>query len=147
MLKKVLIAALLVVVGIAAAGVYKFNILDDDLYLAPTQDNLTGSWLEVGPIPGQDLHAGFELRDDGSAASINAATLRYRNWSLAGDRLTLQEISIGNGATSEAPVAYRVLSLTLDGNQLALISDDGAVSKYRRENPEQRAANTRYEAE
>lgn len=42
---------------------------------------------------------GFELCADGTASSINMATLSYESWERSGDTLLLRGQSIGNGQT------------------------------------------------
>ena len=55
---------------------------------------LLGPWL----LDGQDW--GFTLYSDGTASSINAATLIYHNWRIKSDRLCLTIRSIGNHTES-----------------------------------------------
>jgi hypothetical protein len=64
-----------------------------------TDMSLAGNW--VAPISGQEAFKdGFTLNADGSAASINSATLKYTKWSTQGNSLLLQGESIGNGQTA-----------------------------------------------
>lgn len=64
-----------------------------------TDTSLAGAW--VAPIIGQEaFKEGFSLNADGSASSINAATLKYTGWSTKGTSLILQGESVGNGQTS-----------------------------------------------
>lgn len=59
---------------------------------------LEGSWVE--PVPGMEEQTqGFTLNEDGTAVSINMATLQYQEWSAGGDTLVLTGKSIGNGQT------------------------------------------------
>jgi hypothetical protein len=110
---------ILVVPGIAAAlllaaGVVKFNLFDDDIFLAGaevTAGHLVGAW--VRPVDGQPgQEEGFELRQNGEAASVNMATLRYSRWSLPGPgRLRLRSTSVGNKVTSSGYEDYSIISL------------------------------------
>lgn len=59
---------------------------------------ITGEWVE--PIPGmEDQVQGICLNADGTASSINMATLQYETWKREGDDLILSGKSIGNGQT------------------------------------------------
>lgn len=60
---------------------------------------LVGTWLQ--PIPGQDGTQGIKLDADGTAQSINMATLQYTAWSMADGNLVLNGKSIGNGTESD----------------------------------------------
>ena len=129
---------------IAVVGMIKFNILQDDLHLEPTQKALVGSWVEEGvTVNGVDVQQGFELFPDGMAASINMATLRYKKWRLNGDRLVLTTQSIGNGNSSIDEEIYRVESLRLDLSSMNLVQGDRIIS-YRKESEEECGCNTRY---
>lgn len=63
----------------------------------PSADKLVGVWLE--PIPGMDGFQGMALSADGTARSVNMATLEYDRWQLLGRQLVLAGKSIGNGQT------------------------------------------------
>ena len=57
--------------------------------------SIEGSWVETVPgMPG--MQQGFVLDGDGSASSINMATLKYEAWKKVGNRLLLSGTSIGN---------------------------------------------------
>ncbi len=48
--------------------------------------SIEGSWVE--PVPGMPgMQQGFVLDGDGSASSINMATLKYEAWKKVGNRL------------------------------------------------------------
>jgi hypothetical protein len=58
--------------------------------------SVEGSW--TSPIDGMDIfQAGFTLNADGSAKSINMATLLYRSWKKKGSQLYVTGESLGNG--------------------------------------------------
>ena len=41
--------------------------------------NLAGEWIQ--PVPGMpQMTQGFTLKEDGSASSVNMATLKYESW-------------------------------------------------------------------
>ena len=53
-----------------------------------------GTWTE--PIPGQEGRQGIELKSDGTAKSVNMATLDYKTWKVEDEKLILTGTSIGN---------------------------------------------------
>ena len=63
-------------------------------------DLLVGRW--VKPVEGLDMAEkermmeGFELHKDGTAESVNMATLCYEKWEKVGENLVLSGKSIGN---------------------------------------------------
>ncbi|MGN1215608.1 MAG: lipocalin family protein [Candidatus Cryptobacteroides sp.] len=57
-------------------------------------EQLEGIWTQ--PVPGMTIVQGFELGKDGSARSVNMATLLYDSWKLEGRNLILNGTSIGN---------------------------------------------------
>lgn len=132
------VTALIVIAG---AGMYKFNVLQDDVFLQPTRDAVFGSWVFED---GAGVDSGFELLEDGTALSINTATLRYRNWKFEDNTLELEEISIGNGSTSVEAVKYSVQSLSFDKSTMELVDPTGEIVAYTRESPADRAKNERY---
>lgn len=108
---------------VLVAGIVKFNIIQDDIYIAQPDgtviqanklEKLTGAWVE--PIPGmEDQQQGFLLQNDGIAASVNMATLRYTAWRyLEPDTIELDVISIGNGSFSKDVETLTIISLTDD---------------------------------
>lgn len=87
-----------------------------------TPDPVAGTWVE--PIPGMPGKVqGFSLEADGSASSVNMATLTTERWTREGDRLILEGKSIGNGQTIEYRDEWTVLEI---GNVLKLRRADGA---------------------
>lgn len=72
---------------------------------------LVGGWEE--PIPGQKgRFQGYRLEKDGTASSINMATLEVKRWSVKGDILTLYGDSIGNGITIPFAMEYLIEEVT-----------------------------------
>lgn len=67
---------------------------------------IAGSWVQ--PVPGNsDMVQGFILYPDGSARSINMATLVYKAWRTKGDAITFHVESIGNHTRFETEERYR----------------------------------------
>lgn len=62
-----------------------------------TTPQFIGSWVQ--PIPGMDGEQGFVLNADGTASSINMATLLYKSWKYENGMLLLLGESLGNGMT------------------------------------------------
>lgn len=74
---------------------------------------LEGSWVE--PVPGMEEQTqGFTLNEDGTAVSINMATLQYQEWSASGDTLVLTGKSIGNGQTIDVADTLLIVSVNAD---------------------------------
>lgn len=120
-MKKLLLRLILFIIFIpliiALVGMYKFNILQDDIYmegasLTKKEQNLylLGTWIE--PVPGNKNEIqGFTLKKDGSASSINMVSLLYQNWEVKGDKLVLTVKSIGNKTSSINNEIYRIISI------------------------------------
>ena len=78
---------------------------------------ITGEWTK--PIVGQaDSREGFKLNEDGTAASINMATLQYSTWKRKGDTLLLSGKSIGNGQTIDFTDMLTITELAADSMTL-----------------------------
>lgn len=96
-------------------------------------DNATpsveGSWVEQNPIAPEQVQ-GITLNADGSASSINMATLRYHTWEQKGDTLTLTLESEGSGSPLSLTVKYIITKV--DKDSLILTSKYGAL-RYRRQ--------------
>ena len=74
---------------------------------------IEGSWVE--PVPGiSNLKQGFTLEANGSASSINMATLKYEKWKKEGNLLLLSGISIGNHQSISFTDTLTVEQLTQD---------------------------------
>ncbi len=81
-----------------------------------------GTWAEQ--IPNSDDELIFKLNSDGTAESVNMATLLYKKWKLDGDKIIFTVESIGNHTSSTDDYAYKIESidkkemiLTLNGNK------------------------------
>ena len=90
--------------------------------------SMTGTWVQ--PVPGMpQMEQGFVLRADGTAASVNMATLAYESWKVEHDRLILSGKSIGNGQTIAFSDTFAIDKLTAD----SLVIGKGALKlKYAR---------------
>lgn len=94
------------------------------------EPKLEGNWVQ--PIPGMENQTqGFTLQADGSAQSINMATLRYETWNASGNELTLSGQSIGNGQTIAFMETY-TFSFP-DPNTLSLKNERGGEQLFTRQ--------------
>ena len=75
---------------------------------------LVGGWVQ--PVPGMEQqNQGFRLAEDGTASSVNMATLQYEAWEETGDGLlVLRGKSIGNGQTISFADTLTIEKLTPD---------------------------------
>jgi len=87
-----------------------------------------GSWVEPNPI-NKDEVQGFELMKDGTAKSINMATLIYKNWWAENNKLFLVSESIGNHTSAVDTIAYDIK--TIDDSNLVL-QERQRIIKYKR---------------
>ena len=90
---------------------------------------LIGSWGEPNPINEKQIQ-GVRINADGSAESVNMATLVYKSWWLENDSLVLVAESIGNGTSSIDTTHFEILKLT--GDELELKAKDYSL-KYQRQ--------------
>jgi len=95
-----------------------------------TETNLLiGSWVEPNPINEKEVQ-GFVINNDGTAESINMATLVYKKWWKESDKLVFITESIGNGSSSIDTTKYEIV--TLNSKELELKYGD-YISKYRKQ--------------
>lgn len=103
-IKLTIYLAISIIILIAVAGIYKFNFTDNDIFYSGTDIQqkdyymLYGSWVQKDSDSG--FEDGFTLNQDGSASSINMATLIYKKWKISGDKLILTALSLGNHSAS-----------------------------------------------
>nr|WP_315148712.1 lipocalin family protein [uncultured Flavobacterium sp.] len=92
-----------------------------------SKDNLVGDW-----IIDDEYKAGFKLKADGTAESINMATLPYSKWELSGDLLQLHGLSIGNGNGKGDPIidSLYISSLTPKELKVKMGSKDAPETIY-----------------
>ena len=76
--------------------------------------SLEGTWMQ--PIPGMsDAEQGFELHADGTASSVNMATLQYESWmQLDLETLVLNGMSLGNQCTLSFSDTLQLVRVTED---------------------------------
>ena len=87
--------------------------------------DLIGDWITG------EYKDGFSLNENGTAKSINSATLRYSKWELKGDLLLLDNLSIGNHTSGRGVDTLHIESLA--NNELKLKSSNPErVSIYKR---------------
>lgn len=71
--------------------------------------SIEGSWVGMS-----GMQQGFVLDGDGSASSINMATLKYEAWKKVGNRLLLSGTSIGNHQNISFTDTLTIEKLTQD---------------------------------
>ena len=64
--------------------------------------------------PAAEMQPALTLNEDGTAVSINMATLQYQEWSASGDTLVLTGKSIGNGQTIDMADTLLIVSVSAD---------------------------------
>ena len=118
------------------ATVFYFSAPDDQSVLTATKvivspaqrnnDPIMGAWTQ--PVNGSSNNSqGMQLNADGSASSINMATLQYESWTLNNNQLILTGKSIDNGQTIEFTDTMTVVSITPDS---LILSSDGVIVAY-----------------
>ena len=79
---------------------------------------IAGTWIEPNPIDTNSVQ-GFTLNQDGTASSVNMATLIFKNWELNCHTLMLTSESIGNKQTFITTDTLRIVKLDADSLVLA----------------------------
>lgn len=79
---------------------------------------IQGTWLEPNPIDPKEMQ-GFTLNQDGTASSVNMATLLIKRWNMNNKILTLQYESIGNRQTITGTDTLNVIKINADSLVLA----------------------------
>lgn len=74
---------------------------------------IQGTWVEPNPINDKEVQ-GFTLNQDGSASSVNMATLLMKSWNLNDKELTLQYESIGNKQTITGTDTLNIVKIDAD---------------------------------
>jgi len=87
-----------------------------------------GTWLQPNPINEKEVQ-GFKLNKDGSAESINMATLIYRNWWINDQHLYLVRESKGNKQTITDTIVFPVLHVT---DQELILKDRDRTVNYKK---------------
>lgn len=90
--------------------------------------SVSGKWVQ--PVPGFDADAvqGVELSEDGTAKSINMATLQYSSWDRVGNLMYLTGKSIGNGQTIDFTDTLSISKC--DPDSLVLMMKSGYKMRY-----------------
>ncbi len=94
-----------------------------------TPNPLIGSWVEPNPINEKEVQ-GIILNEDGTAVSINMATLVFKKWWKQNDELVLVSESVGNKLTIVDTSTYQIVKI--NQQELELKNGDYTV-KYRRQ--------------
>jgi hypothetical protein len=76
-----------------------------------TTNLLVGSWVQPNPINDKEVQ-GFIINSDGTAESINMATLLYKKWWEEDGKLILLIESVGNGSSSIDTIRYDIVKNT-----------------------------------
>ena len=76
-----------------------------------TTNLLVGSWVQPNPINDKEVQ-GFIINSDGTAESINMATLLYKKWWEEDGKLILIMESVGNGSSSIDTMRYDIVKNT-----------------------------------
>ena len=93
-----------------------------------TTNLLVGSWVQPNPINDKEVQ-GFLINGDGTAESINMATLLYKKWWEEDGKLILIMESVGNGSSSIDTMRYDIVKNT--ATELELKQGD-YIDKYRK---------------
>ena len=94
------------------------------------KEQLVGDWVQPNPINSKEVQ-GFSLLENGTAQSINMATLLYEKWWMDNDELFLVAKSIGNRQQSVDTLAYKIIKL--DNSSLSIKyknGNDQVVEEY-----------------
>lgn len=91
---------------------------------------IQGTWLEPNPINPEEMQ-GFTLNQDGTAKSVNMATLLIKGWNLDNKVLTLQYESIGNKQTISGIDTLTIVKINADS--LILMQKEEVVWRLARQ--------------
>lgn len=82
---------------------------------------LVGTWIQPNPINDKE-EQGLELKEDGTATSINMATLKTNKWWVEDNQLFLEQESLGNGTSSVDTVSFQFE--VVNGTTLNLVNGE-----------------------
>lgn len=85
---------------------------------------IQGTWIEPNPIDSKEIQ-GLKLNENGTASSLNMATLQFTSWNLNDQTLMLTGKSIGNGQTIESTDTFHIIRLDADS---LILSKDGQIA-------------------
>ena len=132
MTKKVVTIVLLVsLTTISCNQITKQETKHGEVRISKTEEKtnlLVGSWVEPNPINEKEMQ-GIKINSDGTAESINMATLLYKKWWKDADKLFLVSESIGNGSSSIDTTKYEIVKLNEKEIEL---KDRDYIIKYKR---------------
>ncbi|MCV9934129.1 lipocalin family protein [Flavobacterium sp. LS1R47] len=95
-----------------------------------SKEQLVGNWVQPNPINSKEVQ-GFSLLENGTAKSINMATLLYEKWWLDNNELFLVTTSIGNHTKSTDTLPYKIIKLDSSNLSIQYKSDsDQMVEEY-----------------
>lgn len=92
---------------------------------------IAGSWVEPNPIDPKQMQ-GMTLNPDGTATSINMATLLTEKWNMEDGKLIISIKSIGNKQTIEMNDTMKVIKLDADSLILERGSEVWALSREKK---------------
>ncbi|MBS7256369.1 lipocalin-like domain-containing protein [Flavobacterium branchiicola] len=75
-----------------------------------SKEQLVGDWVQPNPINNKEVQ-GVSLLENGTAKSINMATLQYEKWWMDNEELFLVAKSIGNRQQSLDTLPYKIIKL------------------------------------
>lgn len=94
------------------------------------KEQLIGEWVQPNPINSKEVQ-GFSLLENGTAKSINMATLLYEKWWMDNNELFLVATSIGNHQQSTDTLAYKIIKLNNSSLSIKYKNgDDQIVEEY-----------------
>ncbi len=94
------------------------------------KEQLVGEWVQPNPINSKEVQ-GFSLLENGTAKSINMATLQYEKWWMDNNELFLVGTSIGNHQQSTDTLAYKIIKLNNSSLSIKYKNgDDQIVEEY-----------------
>lgn len=94
-----------------------------------TNDELVGRWAEPNPINAQEVQ-GIEMMEDGTAKSINMATLLYSKWWIKDQQLFLVEESLGSGGSTVDTATYEIIKVDKDS---LVLKNNNQTIRYKKQ--------------
>ncbi|WP_396158948.1 lipocalin family protein [Flavobacterium sp.] len=102
------------------------NEIDSDPKIENFKNLLLGSWVQPNPINEKEVQ-GFTLKNNGTAESINMATLLYKKWWTEEGKLILVSESLGNGSSSIDTTKYEIINKT---NSILELKNGNYTDRY-----------------
>lgn len=130
--KKLTIALLGLITLYSCNQLKKEKSTNNKISVVKTEDKkkiLIGSWIEPNPINENEVQ-GVKINSDGTAESINMASLLYKKWWIENNKFILVAQSIGNGSSSIDTTRYDIIKV----NEKELELKNGEyTTKYKKE--------------